>query len=167
MRSATSLRRSDGGHPTPAAAELVIVDLVAQHDEQSHEQLPGDRDLGFGTPAPMHDREVGSLEVDIHAGRMRRGLPEDEAEERAALLGDVAEVILVGGGIQGGGQADVADHVLAIGEAGHGPQHDDGGERGQGPDAGVGDQAWGIGVRQGRRRDRVVELTDLRVEPGE
>ena len=33
---------------------------------------------------------------------MRRGLPEGEAEERAALLGDVAEVILVGGGIQGG-----------------------------------------------------------------
>ena len=50
MRSATSLRRSDGGQPTPAAAELVVVYLVAQHDEQSHEQLPGDRDLGFGRP---------------------------------------------------------------------------------------------------------------------
>jgi hypothetical protein len=31
----------------------------------------------------------------------------------------------------------------------------------------VGDQAWGIGVGQGRRRDRVVELPDLRVEPDE
>ena len=115
----------------------------------------------------MHDCEVGSLEVDIHAGRMRRGLAEDQAEERAALLGDVAEVILVGRGIQGRGQTDVADHVLAIVEAGHGPQHDDGGERGQGPDTGVGDQARGIGVRQSDRRDRIVEFTDLRVEPGE
>src|SRR4029453_1407234 len=86
-----------GGHLPPAATELVVVDLVAQHDEQPHEQLPGDRDLGFGAPAPMHDREVGSLEVDIHAGGMRRSLTEGEPEQRAALLGDVAEMILVGG----------------------------------------------------------------------
>ena len=57
--------------------------------------------------------------------------------------------------------------MLAIVEAGHGPQHDDGGERGQGPDAGVGDQARGIGMREGRCCDRVVELPDLRGEPGE
>jgi hypothetical protein len=31
----------------------------------------------------------------------------------------------------------------------------------------VGDQARGIGVRQSDRRDRIVEFTDLRVEPGE
>ena len=147
-----SLRRSDGGHSTPAAVELIVVDLVAKHDEQSHEQLPGDRDLGFGTPAAMHKGEVGAPEVGIHAGGMRRGLSEREPEERAALLGNVAEVIFVSGRIQGGGQADVADHVLVIGETGHGPQHDDGGERGQRPDAGVGDQTWSIGVRQGRRR---------------
>ena len=48
----------------------------------------------------MQDGEVGSLEVDVHAGGMRRGLPEGEAEERAALLGNVAEVILVGRGIR-------------------------------------------------------------------
>src|SRR5712692_4829572 len=89
--SATSLRRGEGGYPTPPAAELVVVDLVAQHDEQAHEQFPSDRDLGFGAPAPMHDRKVGALEVDIHAGGMRRGLTEDEAEKRAALFGDVAE----------------------------------------------------------------------------
>jgi hypothetical protein len=69
----------------PATAQLVVVDLVPQHDEQSDEQLPGNGDFGFGASPPMHDREVGSLEVDIHPGGMRRGLPEDEAEERAAL----------------------------------------------------------------------------------
>src|SRR5712692_6272961 len=85
IQPATSLRR--GGSLTPAPAELVIVDLVAQHNEEPHEQLPGDRDLGFGAPAPMHEGEVGALEVGIQAGRMRRRLPEDEAEQRAALLG--------------------------------------------------------------------------------
>jgi hypothetical protein len=54
--------------------------------------------------------------------------------------------------------------VLAVGEAGHGPQHDDGGQGRQSSDAWVGDQAWGIGVGQRRGRDRVVELTDLHVE---
>ena len=92
---------------------------------------------------------------------------EGEAEECAPLLSNMTEVILVRGRIQGGGQADVADHVLAVVEAGHGPQHDDGGERGQGADARVGDEPRGIGVRQGRCGDRVVELPDLRVEPRE
>jgi len=70
--------------------------VVAQHNEQPHEQLPSDGDLGLGAPAPMHEGEVDPLEVGIHASRMGRGLPKGEAEERAALLGDVAEVIFVG-----------------------------------------------------------------------
>ena len=98
---------------------------------------------------------------------MRGGLPEGEAKERAALLGDVAEVIFIGGGIEGRSQADVADHLLAVVEATDGAQHDDGGQRRQGADTWVGDEAWRIGVAQGRRRDRVVELADLRGESRE
>ena len=97
-----SSRQGRGGHLPPAATELVVVDLVAQHDEQPHEELPGDRDFGFGAPTPMDEREVGAPEVGIDAGRMRRGLTEGEAEERAALLGNVTEVILVGRSIQRG-----------------------------------------------------------------
>src|SRR5215467_16038804 len=88
-------RRSQGERPTAASAELVVVDLIAQHNEQPHEELPGDRDLGLGTAAPMHEGEIGAFEVGIHAGGMRRGLPQDEAEERTALLGDVAEMMFV------------------------------------------------------------------------
>ena len=158
-QAATSLRRGQG-RPAPAT-ELVIVDLIAQHNEQPHEELARDGDFGFGTPASMHEREVGPLEVGIHARGMRGGLPEREAEQRAALLGDVAEVMFIGGGVEGRGQADVTDHVLAVVEAGHGPQHDEGGQRRQRPDAGVGDEARTIGVGQGRGRDRLVELPDL------
>lgn len=148
-QSATSLRRGRG-RPAPPA-ELGIVDLIAQHNEQPHEELAGDGDFGLGAPAPMHEREVGALEIAIHARGMRGRLPEGEAEQRAALLGDVAEVMFGGGGIEGRGQADVADHVLAVMEAGHGPQHDDGGQRRQGSDAGVGDEARAVGVGQGPR----------------
>ncbi len=84
-----------------------------------------------------------------------------EALTAGARLGDVAEVIFISGGVQSRGQADVADHVLAVVEAGHGPQDDDGGQGRQGPDAGVGDEARAIGVGQGRGRDRLVQRPDL------
>ena len=54
IQAATSLPRGDGGSPTPAPLELVIVDLVAQHNEEAHEQLASDGDFGFGAPASMH-----------------------------------------------------------------------------------------------------------------
>src|SRR5262245_23390748 len=105
LRTAVSLRRRESGQPTPTTAELVVIDLVAQHDEQPHEQLPSDGDFGFGTSTSMDEREVGSPEVGIHAGRMRRRLTEDQAAERAALLADVAEGILCSGVMQGSLQA--------------------------------------------------------------
>src|SRR2546426_11024964 len=138
-----SLRR-DRGRPAPPT-ELVIVDLITQHNEQPHEELAGDGDFGFGTPAAMHEREVGALEIGIHARGMRGGLAKGEAEQRAALLGDVAEVMFIGGGFERRGEADVADHVLAVVKAGHGPQDDDGGQRRQGPDPGGGDEAGASG----------------------
>ena len=77
---------------------------------------------------------------------MGRGLPENEAEERAALLGNLAEPVLVGRGMEGRGQADIADDMLAVGEAAHRPQDHDGGQGSQGPDAGVGQQTGRIGM---------------------
>src|SRR5713101_692964 len=121
IQSATSLRR-DGSWTAPSL-KLVIVDLIAQHNEEAHEELAGDGDFGFGTPASMHEGEGGALEIGIHARGMRGGLPEGEAEERAALLGDVAEVIFIGGGVEGRGEADVADHVLAVMKARHCLRH--------------------------------------------
>src|ERR1700730_8482502 len=160
-----SLRR--GWRRPASTAELLIVDLVAQHNEEPYEQRARDGDFGFRAPAPMDQGAVASLEVGIHAGGMRGGLPEGEAKERAALLGDVAEVIFIGGGIEGGGQADVTHYVLAVVDAADGSPHDDGGQRRQGADTWVGDEAWRIGVGQGRGLDRVVELADLRVESRE
>src|SRR5438094_8362671 len=97
-QAVTSLRR-DRGRPAPPT-ELVIVDLITQHNEQPHEELAGDGDFGLRAPASMHEREVSALEIGIHARGMGGGLPEGEAEQRAALLGDMAEVTFIGGGIE-------------------------------------------------------------------
>ena len=98
-------RRVKPGRPAPPA-ELVIVNLVTQHNEQPHEELAGHGDFGFGASAPMPEGAVDPLEVGIQAGGMPRGLPEDEAQERTALLGDAAEVIFLGRGVQGRSEAD-------------------------------------------------------------
>src|ERR1700730_9944036 len=102
-QAATSLGR---GRSRPAPpTELVLVDLIAQHNEEAHEELAGDGDFGLRAPAAMHEREVGALEIGIQARGMLRSLPEGEAEQRTALLGDVAEGGFISGGMEGGGQA--------------------------------------------------------------
>src|SRR5215471_11151360 len=95
---------------------------------------------------------------------MGRSLPEDEAEKRAALLGNLAEPVLVGRGIEGEGQADVADDMLAVGKAAHGPQDHDGGQGSQGPDAGVGQQTGRIGMGERSRGDGLIEVSEMGAE---
>ena len=92
-----------------SAAELVVVDVVTQHNVEADEQAPGQRHLRFGPAAPPEDREVDALERGIAAGRERSRLAEHPAQERAALLADVPQPVLVGGRIDGGRQPDVAD----------------------------------------------------------
>src|SRR5262245_17923513 len=138
--SGVVLTLKSGWRVKSAPAELGIVDLITQHDEQADEELAGDRDLRFGAPPPVHEGEVRALEVGIHPRRMRGSLPEGEAEKGAALLGDVAEMMFIRRSIDSRGEANVADHVFAVREPRHGAQHDDGGQGRQGPDAGVSDE---------------------------
>ena len=65
-QSATSLRRGRG-RPAPPP-ELVIVDLIAQHNKQPHEELAGDGDFGLRASAAMHEREIG---VRLRSASMR------------------------------------------------------------------------------------------------
>src|SRR6266487_3295700 len=82
-QAAPSLGRGRTAPPT----ELVIVNLIAQHNEQPHEELAGDGHFGLRAPTSMHEREVGPLEIGIHARGMCGGLPKREAEQRTTLLG--------------------------------------------------------------------------------
>jgi hypothetical protein len=111
------------------SAELVIVDLIAQHDVEPDEQLSGDGDLRPGPPSSVENREIAALELGVRPDRVQGRLAEDPAEQGVALFGDPAESACVGGGIDGRRQADIADDVLAAGEAGDGAQDEDRGFR--------------------------------------
>jgi hypothetical protein len=93
---------------TASAAELVIVDLIAQHDVEPDEEAPGQGHLRFGPAAPPKDGEVDPLESSIASGRERCRLAEHPAQERAALFADMPQPVLVRGRADGGRQPDVA-----------------------------------------------------------
>src|SRR4029453_18883040 len=114
---ARALAGSDRRRRATASPKFGGVDVVAQHDEEADEELARDRDPGLRAPAAVAQREVGAFEIDVETSGVRGSLAEDPAEEGAALFGDMAESILVGGGIEARGQAHIAHDVLGVGEA--------------------------------------------------
>jgi len=93
--------------PTPA--ELVVVDLVAQHHVKTNQQAAGEGDFGLGPPAPPADGEVSALEFAIGSGGQRCGLTEYPAQQGAALFADVSQAVLISRSVDRRGQSDVAD----------------------------------------------------------
>ncbi len=79
---------------------------LAEHHIEAHEKLTGEGDFRFGPTPSMEDREVAAPKILVRAGGQRRCLPQHPAEERVALLGDLAEMLFVGRGVDGWGQAD-------------------------------------------------------------
>ena len=128
---ARALARGDRRRRAAAAPKFGIVDVVAQHDEEAHEELARHRDAGLRAPTAVVQRTVGAFEIGVEPRRVGGRLAEDPAEQGAALFGDMAEPILVGGGIEAGRQADIAHDVLGVSEARDWAQDDHGGERRQ------------------------------------
>jgi len=65
-----------------SAAELVVVDLIAQHDVEPYEEAPGQGHLRFGPAAPPEDGEGDALESRSASGRERSRLATRPALER-------------------------------------------------------------------------------------
>ena len=83
------------------------------------------------------------------------------------MLGDFAEVLRVGRGVDRRRQADVAHDVLPIRESRDGAEDEDGGQRGQWSDARMREQASGARIGVDDRCQLRVELVDPDVNPGE
>src|SRR4029453_10172614 len=132
-----------GGHRSivaggmAAPAKLRIVDLIAKHDVEAHEELTGEGNFRLGPAAPMQYREVAAAKVVVGTRGQRRCLAQHPAEESVALLGDLAEMLLVGRGVNRRGQADVTYNVLAVRETFDRAEDEDGGQRRQRADPGM------------------------------
>src|SRR5258706_755024 len=70
--NAAALRRCEGRwrHLLPARrpaapAEFLVVNLIPEHDVEPHEQVPSNRDDGFGSAAPPKQGAVLPWEIDF------------------------------------------------------------------------------------------------------
>src|SRR5262249_27751447 len=121
----------------------------------------------LGPSAAVQDRKVPTTEVVIRTSRTRRGLSQHPAKERVALLGDLAEPLLVSRCVDRGSQAHITDDVFAVRKALDGPENEDGGEGGHRTDAGMREQEPGVWIDRGHAGDVLVELVDASGEPAE
>ena len=102
----------------------------------------------------------------IASGRKRSRLAEHPAQEGTALLADVPEAVLVRGGVKGGRQPDIADHVLTARESCHAAEHQHGGQGGQWTDAGMGHEAPGVWIGgRGSRHLEIELVVDMAIQP--
>src|SRR4030095_4091435 len=152
---------------TAAPTELLIVDLIAEHDIQAYEELAGQGHFGLRPPASMQDGEVAAPQIVVRPPRQGRRWAQPPAKERITLLGDLAEVVFVGRSVDHGGQANVTHDMLAVRESVNWSQHKDRRQGGQGPDAGMREQSSRARIRFYGRRELLVELVDAAGDPRE
>src|SRR5439155_843089 len=103
--------------------KLGIIDLIAAQDVEANGQLARHRRARLGPSVPEGQAPVILLQLRIVAASGWSGLDQQEAQQSAALLGQMAEVLPSAAGIFAGNQPQVTGHLLAVGEALDGPQH--------------------------------------------
>src|SRR5580698_2635549 len=75
----------------PTTTELLVIDLITQHDPQTNAQLAGCRHAGFPQPLLHQFAVIETLQLGIAAHRMSGGFIPKKAQQRTALFGQRAE----------------------------------------------------------------------------
>src|SRR5262249_42209301 len=109
--------------------------------------------------------KVTATEILVRAGGERSGLTEDPAEQRAALLGDLTEMLFVRRRVDRRREANVTHDVFAVGETRDWSEDENGRESGQRADPGVGQKQGSTRIRRSGVSDLGIELVDLHGQP--
>ena len=97
--------------------ELLVIDLIAQHDPQPNAQLAGCCHACFPQAFLHQFAAIESLQLGIAAHRMSAGFIPKKAQQRTALLGQRPEPLVRCARVFAWNQSDVTGQRLAIGEA--------------------------------------------------
>src|SRR5262245_3694282 len=92
--------RGLGGRRASTPANLLIVDLIAEHDGEAPEEFAGEGDLRLGTTAAMQDGAVAAPKIIVRAHGQRGRRAQHPAEQRSTRLGDLTEMRLIGRGVE-------------------------------------------------------------------
>jgi hypothetical protein len=101
-----------------AAAELLVVNLVAQHDPQADTQFVRRRNPRLAHPFLEKLATIEAFQFWIFSYRMNRRFGPQIAQQRVALFGQFPQPLPLTAGVFTGDHSDIAGYVLAIGEAG-------------------------------------------------
>ena len=100
-----------------ATAELLVVNLVAQHDPQADTQFASSSDPRLAHPFLDQIATIERFSSGSFLYRMDRGFDPQIAQQPVALLDPFPQSLSLNVGVFTGDHSDVAGHVLAIGEA--------------------------------------------------
>src|SRR5580704_13317799 len=101
----------------PTTTELLVIDLIAQHDPQPDSQLAGHRHACFPQPLLYQFAPIETPQLRIAACRVSASLIPQKAQQRITLFADSAEPPSSPAGTFLRNQAHVAGQRLAVGEA--------------------------------------------------
>ena len=104
-----------------APAKLRVVDAIAPHEVQAHQEGPRHCDFGPGLSPAMKDALVEMLEIRIGAQGNLSRLAEDVLQQAIALFRDATQTVFPRRGRDSRGQPDVTHDMTARGEAINGP----------------------------------------------
>src|SRR5207245_9438855 len=100
-----------------AAAELFVINLVAQHDPQADTQFVCRRNPRLAHPFLDKLATIEAFQLRVFHYRMDRRFGPQIAQQRVALLGQFSQPLSLTAGVFTWDRSDVAGYVLAIGEA--------------------------------------------------
>src|SRR5438132_9052984 len=100
-----------------AAAELFVVNLVAQHDPQADTQFVRRRNPRLAHPFLDKLATIEAFQLRIFSYRMDRRFGPQIAQQRVALLGQFPQPLPLTAGVFTRDHSDVAGDLVTVGEA--------------------------------------------------
>jgi len=146
----------------PTAAELCVVDLIAQHDPEANPELPRRRDAGFRDSLLHHLPAIEALQVGIPSHGMGGRLAPEKPEKRVALFAERAQSLPFAARVLPGDHADVARQRLPVEESRRIADKDLGRQCGNGPHARMRHQQGGAWALLRDVLDLLVETLNVR-----
>ena len=84
-----------GSRRSAAAPKLLVIDLIAEHDVEAHEEFSREGDSGLGPSAAVQYGEVATTKIIVGAGGERSRLSKHPPEQGIPLLGDLPQPLFV------------------------------------------------------------------------
>src|ERR1700751_310358 len=144
-----------------ATTELLVINLVPQHDPQADSELACHRHTRLPQTFLHQFAAVETLQLRIATHRMSTRFTPQEAQQRTALFGHSTESLSLSAGVFPRNEPHITAQGLAVCEALRIPQENVGGQRPHRPHSGVGHQQSGSATLLGLLRDLPGQVFDF------